>query len=88
MTPEEIQAVVLRCIRRIAPEVDPDEIEPDENLRDQIDIDSMDALNIVIGFHNELGVEIPEEDYSQLTTLNRCVEYLERALTQQAQSAN
>jgi acyl carrier protein len=83
MTPDEIRTVVIRCIRRVAPEVEPDEIEPTVPLRAQLDIDSMDHLNIVIGFHNELGVEIPEEDYPKLITLDGCVAYLQEALARQ-----
>jgi acyl carrier protein len=80
MTPEQIQVIALRCIRRIAPEVDPNEIDPDANLRDQLDIDSMDFLNIVIGIHRETGVEIPEDEYQSLATLNGMVDYVERKL--------
>jgi acyl carrier protein len=44
--------------------------------RDQLDLDSMDLLNVVIGLHAALGVEIPEADYSSLVTPDGCVDYL------------
>lgn len=72
----EIREVVLRVLGEIAPEADLTRIKPDESFRDQLDIDSMDFLNFVIGLHRELKVEIPEADYAKLATLNSCVEYL------------
>ena len=76
MTAEEAKQIVLSALRKIAPEADPAEIRPDVNFRDQLDIDSMDFLNFVIGLHKATGVEIPEADYPKLFTLNGCVEYL------------
>ena len=46
------------------------------DFRDQLDLDSMDLLNVVIGLHAALGVEIPEADYSSLATPDGCVDYL------------
>jgi acyl carrier protein len=76
MTPTEIRETVFRVLGNIAPEVKPDQIKPDLSLRDQLDLDSMDFLNFVIGVHKELRVEIPEADYPKLGTLNGCVAYL------------
>jgi acyl carrier protein len=72
----EIKDVVLRALSNIAPEVDLASIDPATNLRDQVDIDSVDFLNFVIGIHKELGVEIPDADLPKLGTLNGCVAYL------------
>jgi acyl carrier protein len=87
MTQDEIRDVVLRAIRRVAPEFEPDEIDPAVSLRDQLDIDSMDFLNIVIGIDKELGVEIPEQDYPLVTTLGGCVSYIEAELRREAGKA-
>ena len=76
MTRDEIRATVLRVLGEIAPEADPASIEPDVGFREQLDLDSMDLLNFVIGLHSALNVEIPEADYPKLATLNGCVEYL------------
>lgn len=76
MTKDEIKGTVLRVLGEIAPEADLSQLKPDQRIRDQLDIDSMDALNFIIGLHKELKVEIPEADYSRLITLNSCTEYL------------
>jgi acyl carrier protein len=67
----------------IAPEVEPQDIEDDVLLRDQIDLDSMDWLNFLVGIHKRLNVDIPEEDYASLRTLTDVVRYVEtRAVPQ------
>jgi acyl carrier protein len=63
-------------LRGIAPEADPAALEPDEPLRQQLDLDSMDLLNFVIRVHERLGVEIPGADYPSLGTLAGAVAYL------------
>jgi acyl carrier protein len=76
MTKDEIREIVLHVLGQIAPEADMSQIKPNLRIRDQLDIDSMDLLNFVVGLHKELQVEIPEADYPRLTTLNGCVDYL------------
>ena len=76
MTRDEIKDAVLRALCNVAPEADPATLVPDVNLRDQLDIDSMDFLNFVIGIHQELGVDVPEADYPGLQTLDDFVAYL------------
>lgn len=76
MTKEEIKETVLRVLGQIAPEADLSELKPNLRIRDQLDIDSMDLLNFVIGLHKELKVEIPEADYPKLATLDGCLNYL------------
>ena len=77
MTESKIGQVVREALSNVAPEVDLDAIDPAKNLRDQIDIDSVDFLNFVIGLHKELGIEIPDADVPKLGTLNGCVAYLQ-----------
>ena len=79
MTDEDIRAAVLRSLIKVAPEADPATIAGDVNLRDQLDIDSMDFLNFVISLHDHVGLDIPEADYGKLSTLDACVEYLRTA---------
>ncbi len=76
MTESEVRQIVREALGNVAPEVDLDAIDPAKDLRDQIDIDSVDFLNFVIGLHKELGVEIPDADVPKLATLNGCVTYL------------
>ena len=76
MTEAEIKNIVRQALGNIAPEVDFDFIDPAKDLRDQIDLDSVDFLNLVIGLHNVLGVDIPDIDLPKLATLNGCIAYL------------
>jgi acyl carrier protein len=73
---QQVRETILRMLSRIAPEVETDSIDDTLDLRDQLDIDSMDFLNLVIGIHKALGVEIPEADYPKLVTLDGFVDYL------------
>lgn len=80
MSPEAIRAAVLRCLGEVAPEADLSALRGDRPIRDQLDIDSMDFLNFVIGLDRALGVAVPESDYGELGTVDACVRYLsERA---------
>ncbi len=71
-----LRRTILATLRRIAPEVEPDAIEPARPLRDQVDLDSMDWLNFLQGLHGALGVDIPERDYAKLVTLDDLVAYV------------
>jgi acyl carrier protein len=76
MTPNDIRAAVLRALGGVAPEANLEHLQPDVGFREQLDIDSMDFLNFVIGLHKELQVDIPEKDYPKLSTLRGCLDYL------------
>ena len=76
MSADEIKALYLRELHKIAPEVDLNEIDPAVDLREQIDLDSMDILNLAVAIHEATGVDIPEADYPQMTTVNGCIAYL------------
>lgn len=76
MTENDIRATVLRQLVEIAPEVDPATVRPDVDLRDQFDLDSMDLLNFVVAVDHELGVEIPENDYGDVMTVDGLVGYV------------
>ena len=76
MTEDELRKSVLDTLDDIAPEADLGALPPDRDLREELDIDSMDFLNFVIALHEKLGVEIPEPDYPQLFTLDGAVVYL------------
>jgi len=76
MTESEIRQIVQQALSNVAPEVDVNAIDPAKDIRDQVDIDSVDFLNFVIGLHKQLGVEIPDSDVAKLVTLDGCVGYL------------
>ncbi len=80
MTPEEIRAVVLATLQAIAPEIEADALRGDKPLRRQVDLDSMDWLNFLLGLHGRFGIEIPEADYQKLATLDDVVDYLARRM--------
>jgi acyl carrier protein len=79
-----LRGEVLSVLTTIAPEVDPAEIHDEELLRDQVDLDSMDWLNFLLGIHNRLHVDIPEQDYASLRTLADVVRYIEEHGTTQS----
>jgi acyl carrier protein len=76
MTKDDIRAAVLDALSSVAPEGDYERLKPDRPLRDQLDIDSYDFLNVVVHLHDQLGVDIPEADYQKLGTLDATVAYL------------
>ena len=76
MSEAEVRAAVIGVLKSIAPELEEAELRPDRPLRDQIDLDSMDWLNVIVALHERLNVEIPESDYAKLTTLDAVVAYI------------
>jgi acyl carrier protein len=80
MNAEEIRAVALATLLSIAPEVEADDLRGDRPLRSQVDLDSMDWLNFLLGLNKRLKVEIPEADYAKLVTLDDVVAYLMKKL--------
>jgi acyl carrier protein len=81
MSDRDLLDTVFEALTEIAPEIDPSEIETDQELRAQVDIDSMDLLNFVIGVHERTGIDIPEADYPKLRTLDELVAYLQARKT-------
>lgn len=80
MTRDEIAGVVRSILGGIAPEVDLAGVNPAADLRDELDIDSMDFLRFVVAVNERLGVEVPEADYPRIRTLDGCIAYIgERA---------
>ena len=76
MTEAQLKETIVKVLGQIAPEADLSTLGPDENVRETLDIDSFDHLNFLIGLHEALGVDIPEGDYGQLTTLADVMRYL------------
>lgn len=79
LTTDQIRTTILNVLSSIAPEADLSALAPDVPLREQLDLDSMDALNFFIGLHAALGVDVPERDYARLATLDDCVAYIAAA---------
>jgi acyl carrier protein len=79
MTEAEIRNLAAEVLGDIAPEADPGDLSDDEDVREALDLDSMDFLNFVIGLHKASGVDIPEADYPKLFTMKGVVNYLGRS---------
>ena len=77
MTAEETRQAVIDIITDIAPDEDLAHLNDDQPLRDQIDLDSMDFLDIVMELRKRHSIEVPEADYSELNTMAGCVRYLQ-----------
>lgn len=76
MEKSEVRGVVVDIISDIAPDEDVSELNDTVSLRDQIDLDSMDFLDIVMELRKRHKIEVPQDDYPHLDTLAGCVEYL------------
>jgi len=76
MNETEIRTVVQEALGNIAPEMDLQKLDPAADLREALDIDSMDFLNFVVAVHRRIGIDIPERDYPKLLTLDGAVRYL------------
>ena len=80
MRKEEIREIIYNIIKDIAPDEDLSNLDDTKAIRDQIELDSMDFLDIVLELRKRYKVDVPEEDYPKLATINGCVEYLEPKL--------
>ena len=76
MTASNVRQIVLDIISDIAPDEDVSVLDDTKSLREQLDLDSMDFLDIVMELRKRHKVEVPQEDYSKLATLESCVSYL------------
>ena len=76
MTKDECKKLVVDIIADIAPDEELGSLKPDVRLRDQLQLDSMDFLDIVMELRKRHGIEVPEADYMQLASLDSCAEYL------------
>ncbi|MEM7671743.1 MAG: acyl carrier protein [Verrucomicrobiota bacterium] len=76
MTKDDVKQIVKDIIEEIAPDEDLGGIEDEIRLRDQLDLDSMDFLDIVMELRKQHGIEVPEADYPELASLQSCADYL------------
>ena len=76
MNEEEIKKTIFQLLKRIAPETDPAQLMPEENIREALNIDSFDALQFIVSISEKLNVDIPEEDYGKTSSLKNLIAYL------------
>jgi len=76
MTREELRAIFIEEIGNIAPEADTASLAGNEDLREALDMDSMDIFNLVVAISQRLKIDIPDADVPQLVTLDSGIAYL------------
>jgi acyl carrier protein len=79
VNPNDAVELLTRLLHRIAPEVNLANVDPDALLQEEMDLDSMDFLNLVTAVHDDAGIDIPESDYPKLATLGGFTAYLSGA---------
>lgn len=80
MPTEEIRSRLLAVLTTIAPDVEPQSVDPGRNFRDQFDFDSMDALHFVQAVSETFGIDIAEADYPKLASLGGAVAFVQARL--------
>ena len=75
MNEDEIRKILQEELANIAPEADLKKLDPSADLREALDIDSIDFLNLITAIHHRLGINVPELDYPKLFTLDSAVNY-------------
>ena len=80
MTRDEVRQAIIGILEDIAPDEDVSSIKDDAILREQIDLDSMDFLDIVMELRKRFNIEVPESDYQELASMDSCVQYLQPLL--------
>ena len=73
---QQVHSAIVELLGQIAPEADIDSLDPNEDLREALDIDSYDYLTFIVGISERLGIDVPESDYAKLDTLSGCETYL------------
>ena len=82
MKAEDIRAMIFEVIHQIVPDEDLSNLKGDVRIRDQIEMDSMDFLDIMMELRKRYGIKVLEEDYMKFSTLDGSVAYLEPLMKQ------
>lgn len=80
MDPNEIRTKLLSLLTGVAPDIEPESVDPERDLRDQFDFDSMDALHFAAAVSEAFGIEIAETEYSRLASLRAAGEFVQERL--------
>ena len=72
----DMTAIVVDALLEVAPDVDPATLDHDAQLREDLELDSMDVLNLVVAINEATGIDVPEQDYGELTTVATIARYL------------
>jgi acyl carrier protein len=77
MTTTDIRQLLLQQLKSIAPDTEPEQLQPGDNIRQALGIDSFDYLQFMIALDEQFGIQTPEEDYGKIQTLQELSEYVE-----------
>lgn len=80
MEAQDIRTRLMALLTSIAPDIDPATLDPVQDVRDQVDFDSMDRLHFATAISEEFHIDIPEQDYPRLGALQKACEYVEEKL--------
>ena len=76
MNENEIKQTVFKLLKKIAPDTEPEKLNPDDDIRHTLEIDSFDALQFVVALDEQLGIQTPEADYGKIATVRGLVTYI------------
>ncbi len=76
----DYRAAFVDELTKIAPDIEAEAVGEDDHIQDDLELDSMDVLNLVAALHERFGLNIPESDYEHIATLRLAAAYLERSI--------
>jgi len=76
MTEDDLRKILYQLLKKIAPDTEPDNLKPEDNIRHVLGIDSFDYLSFIVALDEELGIQTPEEDYGKIVTLKALMAYI------------
>lgn len=78
MNKEEIKKIIFYSLKQIAPDTEPSELSYEDNIRETLGIDSFDFLRFIVLLNEKLNIEIPEQDYGKIISIDSLTDYLIR----------
>jgi acyl carrier protein len=82
MNDTELKGILIELLRQIAPDTEPADLKPTDHIRDNLNIDSFDFLQFIVALDEKIGIEIPEAEYSNVTTLQDMMGYIQNAMAE------
>lgn len=76
MNEEDIRQTIFRLLKKIAPDTEPEQLKPHDNIRHTLGIDSFDYLQFIIGLDEAFSIQTAEEDYGKVETLSALLNYI------------
>lgn len=76
MNEDEIKKIIFQLLKNIAPDTEPEKLNPDDDIRRTLEIDSFDALQFIVALDEYFGIQTPEEDYGKIATLKDLLQYI------------